>query len=79
LYVVLVLYKVPSSGGEGEEWETVCDYLRFWSSAGTSAAFHHHAMHIAKRHIMTKVPGLKTLRIWTDGHKSTYKGSPNFG
>jgi len=72
---VLVLYKVQENG----EWVTKCDYLRFWSSAGTSAAFHHHAMHVAKAHIIKKVPGLKTLRIWTDGHKSTYKGSPNFG
>ena len=75
LYVVLVLYKFQEDG----EWVKKCDYLRFWSSAGTSAAFHHHAMHVAKAHIIKKVPGLKTLRIWTDGHKSTYKGSPNFG
>jgi hypothetical protein len=86
LYVVLVLYKVrvaASAGGGGgagdDEWETKCDYLRFWSTAGTSAAFHHHAMHIAKRHVVTKVPGLQLLRAATDGHKSTYKGSPNFG
>lgn len=85
LYVVLVLYKVrvPAAvdvgGGAEDEWETKCDYLRFWSSAGTSAAFHHKAMHIAKRHIVTKVPGLQLLRATTDGHKSTYKGSPNFG
>ena len=75
LYVVLVLYKFQEDG----EWVKKCDYLRFWSSAGTSAAFHHHAMHVAKAHIIKKVPGLKTLRIWTDGHKSTYKGSPNLG
>jgi hypothetical protein len=33
--------------------------------------FKHHAKHIAKRHIVIKVPGLQLLRVATDGHKST--------
>ena len=36
-------------------------------------------MHTAKRHIKTNVPGLELFRVATDGHTSTYKGSPNFG
>jgi hypothetical protein len=30
-------------------------------------------MHITKRHIMTKVPGLEVLRVVNSGPKSTYK------
>ena len=73
LYVVLVLYKARSEEGEVE---TKCDYVRFWSSAGTSAEFHHQAMHAVVKNLKDtgKVPGLKRLRVWTDGHSSTYKG-----
>ena len=67
LYVVLVLYK---AGGE-----TKCDYVRFWSSAVTSAEFHHHAMRVVVDHLKEgKVPGLLRVRPWTDGHGSTYRG-----
>ena len=68
LYVVLVLYSV---GGV-----KMCDYVRFWSSAATSAEFHHAAMHAVAKHLRDsgKVPGLKRLRVWADGHGSTYKG-----
>ena len=77
LYVVLVLYHNAASGKEE------CAWLRFWSSANTSAAFHHHALHVAKDFLMgggadARLPGLKRFRVWTDGHSSTYKG-PNFG
>lgn len=73
LYVVLVLYKARSEEGEVE---TKCDYVRFWSSAGTSAEFHHQAMHAVVKNLKDtgKVPRLKRLRVWTDGHSSTYKG-----
>jgi len=68
LYVVLVLYK--------KNGETKCDYVRFWASAATSAEFHHKAMHVVAKHLKEsgKVPGLRRLRVWTDGHTSTYKG-----
>ena len=68
LYVVLVLYKVLG--------ESKCDYVRVWSSAATSAEFHHKAMHVVVKYLKDsgKVAGLKRLRIWTDGHSSTYKG-----
>ena len=38
-------------------------------------------MRIVARHLKQsgKVPGLRRLRVWTDGHTSTYKGFPNFG
>lgn len=72
LYVVLVLYKING--------ETKCDYVRFWASAATSAAFHHKAMHVVAAHLKEsgKVPGLRRLRVWTDGHTSTYKGTVFF-
>jgi len=78
LYVVLVLYKVLALDGS---WETKCDYVRFWSPASTSAEFHHHAMRIVMSYLKEsgKVPNLKRLSVWTDGHPSTYKGFPNFG
>lgn len=73
LYVVLVLYKVRVDGGG---IETKCDYVRFWSSACTSAEFHHKAMHVVVKHLRDsgKVANLKRIRVWTDGHASTYKG-----
>jgi hypothetical protein len=72
LYVVLVLYK--------RDGETKCDYVRFWSSAATSAEFHHKAMHVVAAHLKEsgKDPGLRRLRVWTDGHTSTYKGAPSY-
>lgn len=92
---MLVLYKrwvaaagstaAATEGAGPGEWVTVCDYVRFWSPASTSAAFHHHAMHVVAQHLKgedgsnAKVPKLKRLLLWTDGHSSTYKGFPNFG
>jgi hypothetical protein len=45
------------------------------------AAVHHMAMHKIKQHYTTPpadggealVPGLKRIRLWTDGHPSVYK------
>ena len=70
-----------------------CIYLLFRSFVLTSsdlctfylfifllrAAFHHAALHYVRKHLQTRVPNLKRLRLWTDGHASTYKGYPNFG
>jgi hypothetical protein len=76
LYVVLVLYKKLSDDGSLEH---VCDYVRIWSPAKSSAEFHHHALEQVLEHLKKKVPQLNRLRVWTDGHSSTYKGYPNFG
>ena len=79
LYVVLVLYRVKG--------EVTCDYLRFWSRAATSAEFHHLALRAVKNHLKGtdksplggRLPTLRRLYVWTDGHASTYKGFQNFG
>ena len=76
LYVVLVLYKEKI----GDAYRTVCDYVKIWSPATSSAAFHHHALHVVVKHLREKkVPNLKRIILWTDGDSSTYKGFPNFG
>ena len=79
LYVVLVLYRIKG--------EVTCDYLRFWSRAATSAEFHHFALRAVKDHLTGtdksalggRLPTLRRLYVWTDGHASTYKGFQNFG
>jgi hypothetical protein len=73
-----VLYKVLVADGA---LETKCDYVRFWSPASSSAEFHHHALRTVAQHLKEsgKVPYLQRIRLWTDGHPSTYKGFPNFG
>lgn len=76
--MVLVLYKT-------DKGETRCIYVRFWPAAKSSAVFHHHAMHVVVAHIRSKklVPGLRRIRLWTDGdgtaYKGNFKGFPNFG
>lgn len=71
LYVMLVLYKVDD--------EIKCDYLRFWSPASASAAFHHKGLHIVRQHLdgtldgVRRVRDLKRLRVWSDGDKKAYK------
>ena len=78
LYVVLVLYKtkVLDEAGVHSGWETVCDYVRFWSPASSSAEFHHAAMSAVAAHLKAnkKVVDLTRLRVWSDGHGSTYRG-----
>jgi hypothetical protein len=78
LYVVLVLYKKKQPNGDVK---TVCDYIRIWSPAASSAAFHHKALKDTVDYLKSggRVPNLKRVRIWTDGDPSTYKGFPNFG
>ncbi len=81
LYVVLVLY------WDGEE--KICDYLRFWSKASSSAEFHHAALRAVKQHLTGddqdprggggRIKNLRRFYVWTDGHSSTYKGFQNFG
>ena len=68
LYVVLVMYR------DGDN--VLCDYLRFWSPAGSGAEFHHRAMRAVKEHLTGpsgKVKNLRRMYVWTDGHASTYK------
>jgi hypothetical protein len=76
LYVVLVLYKVKQDDGT---YKHKCDYIRIWSPSSSSAAFHHLALEKAVEHLKVRVEKLKRVRLWTDGHASTYKGFPNFG
>lgn len=76
LYVVLVLYKKELEDGK---YTVICDYVRIWSPAKSSAEFHHQALKQVLEHLKNKVPELKRLRVWTDGDSSTYKGFPNFG
>jgi len=52
----------------------------FFHGTGTALAFHHKAMHVVAAPLMEsgKVPGLRHLRLWTDGHSSTYEGLDYF-
>ena len=59
--------------------EVTCDYVRIWSAAGTSAEFHHQALRDIHDRYKMVLPCLEEIHVWSDGHTSTYKGSPNFG
>ena len=72
-YVCLVLHS-PGPTVDGAEREVQCDYIRIWSTVGTCANFHHQALHDIYARYKAKIPGLKRLRVWSDGHGSTYKG-----
>ena len=75
LYVALVVYK--------RDGELQCDYVRWWSSAPPSAAFHHHVLHKIHDNLVgrgeyegsdPKVPRLARLRVWCDGDGKAFKG-----
>lgn len=82
-YVCLVLHSPGPTEAGGGERPVVCDYIRIWSACGTSANFHHKALHDIAEHYRTLFASqgktLKRIKIWSDGHSSTYKGFPNFG
>lgn len=80
-YVCLVLYK-PSQGPVAQtERNVLCDYIRIWSSVGSSPNFHHEALHDIRLRYKTKarVPGLKRIKVWSDGDRTSYKGHSQFG
>ena len=79
-YVCLVLYK-PKICTDLEERPVLCDYIRIWSSVGSSPNFHHQALHDIARRYKTDdlVPGLKRIRVWSDGDRTAYKGHSQFG
>ena len=73
-YVCLVLHSPEPTKVGGGEREVKCDYIRIWSTVGTCANFHHKALHDIFKRYNAIIPGLRRLRIWSDGHGSTYKG-----
>lgn len=78
-YVCLVLHSASKTEADRGEREVVCDYIRIWSTASTSAEFHHQALRDIHERYIEILPNLSELHIWSDGHSSTYKGHPNFG
>ena len=78
-YVCLVLHSPHDTQEGGGPWEVKCDYVRIWSTAGTSAEFHHQALRDIHDRYKLILPDLDEIHVWSDGHTSTYKGSPNFG
>ena len=72
LYVLIALYHDGLSD--------VCDYIRFWSPASSSAQFHHDAMKAAVLHVNNIVDGkIKRVILWTDGDPTALKCKDNFG
>jgi len=78
-YVCLVLHSPHDTQEGGGPREVKCDYVRIWSTAGTSAEFHHQALRDIHDRYKLILPDLDEIHVWSDGHTSTYKGSPNFG
>ena len=52
------------------------DYVRFWSPAPTSAAFHHKALHAVRDLLRDKVPRLK--RDWECGQMAIHRLTKGF-
>lgn len=80
-YVCLVLYNPKTCTTDLEERPVLCDYIRIWSSVGSSPNFHHQALHDISRRYKTDelVPGLKRIKVWSDGDRTAYKGHSQFG
>ena len=69
--VVLVLHS-PGKVTVGEERPVVTDYWRAWSNAKPSAKFHQKVMVKITLHYKKIIPGLKIVKILTDGCRYKY-------
>lgn len=80
-HVIYTMFSCSTKEKDDGTFEHICDYVRIWSQAKSSAEFHALAVEKVIQHLRqtNKVPGLLRLRLWTDGHASTYKGQQNFG
>ncbi len=79
-YVALVLHSPCERPPEGCPRPVQCDVWRIWSQAKGDAAWHQMALkHIAAHYKGGKVPGLKRIKLSTDGQRSQFKGRINLG
>jgi hypothetical protein len=75
--VVLVLHSPGRVGTAGQERPVVCDHVRVWSSEKGNYDFHQTAMKKIAKLYKEKLPGLRYMKIKTDGAPTQYKCRQN--